>query len=199
MSSPIANPAPIVNTINGLSKESLSIDNGIATAKRDAAAFAENYGNHFQMVAELKDSTAQFSDRWVKVLLDSRDAASAIAVWYRRFSQVFLGMVSDIQTEGDRDDVVTEFKGFLEEGYPSAQFRLDSIAGLKQEFNNIEALVPQEIQKTMQVLQSATGPEWKQVIEKLQQDLVPVKAGSEQIERAFTGYASNLSRVYEKN
>lgn len=62
MSSPIANPTPIVNTINGLSKESLSIDNGVATAKRDAAAFAENYGNHFQMVAELKVSTAQFSD-----------------------------------------------------------------------------------------------------------------------------------------
>ncbi|TEB26948.1 hypothetical protein FA13DRAFT_1667389 [Coprinellus micaceus] len=191
-SPPLANPAPFVDTLSSLSRESISIDETVGGIKRQAEGLVNSYYNRFQIVSGLKTDTESFNTRWVEVLLRSRDAASAIAGWYRRFSQVFLSLVSDIQTEQDLKDVVTEFKSFLAEDYPSNRFDLDRISGLKEEFKKIEALVPQESNRVIQVLESATGPNWKDVVKRLQDELVSVKDGCQQIERAFIAYASNL-------
>ncbi|TEB33803.1 hypothetical protein FA13DRAFT_112898 [Coprinellus micaceus] len=191
-SPPLANPGPFVDTIASLSRESISIDETVGGIKRQAEGLVNNYYNHFQIVSDLKTDLGPFINRWDEVLLRSRDAASAIAGWYRRFDQVFLSLVSDIQTEQDCEDVVTEFRSFLTEGYPSNRFDLDSISGLKDEFKKIEALLPEESYSVIQVLQSATGPNWKDVVKKLQEELVPVQDGCQQIGRAFIAYASNL-------
>ena len=102
--SPIANPGPFVDTINSLSRESISVDETVGGIKRQAEGLVNSHYNRFQIVSDLKTDTGSFNNvssahsptqeikmlidfnlqRWVEVLLRSRDAASAIAGWYRR-------------------------------------------------------------------------------------------------------------------
>jgi hypothetical protein len=102
-SPPLANPAPFVDTLASLSRESISIDETVGGIKRQAEGLVNSYYNRFQIVSGLKTDTESFNtvsrvhvplkikrlttlnpQRWVEVLLRSRDAASSIAGWYRR-------------------------------------------------------------------------------------------------------------------
>ena len=59
--SPLANPQPYITKVNDLSKESITIDEGVARATREAADFVSKFANNFKIVSDLQASTDKFS------------------------------------------------------------------------------------------------------------------------------------------
>ncbi|CCM02049.1 uncharacterized protein FIBRA_04125 [Fibroporia radiculosa] len=205
----LANPQRFIVKINGLSDEGITIDKGVARAKRDAADFADKYVTNFQLVSELQASLEQFSSRWVKTLQDTRDAASSISAWYLSFVEVFISMLEDVTTDGDVKDVIKEFNSLLDGELPSNKYPLDSTPGVKDAFNEIEALVGRavvfllstlrqpvqvigESTHIVDVLKEANAINRKKVVEGLKKELVPVKTGAGEIRQALNKYATKL-------
>ena len=60
--SPLASPEQYVTRIGNLSSEAVTIDKGVANAKRDAADFASKYARDFSLVTDLKSKIEVFSD-----------------------------------------------------------------------------------------------------------------------------------------
>ncbi|EGN94757.1 hypothetical protein SERLA73DRAFT_187812 [Serpula lacrymans var. lacrymans S7.3] len=163
--SPLVNPQPFITKIKGLSDEGITIDKGVDRGKRDAAEFASKYSANFQFVSELQTSTEQFSTRWVSTLQQTRDAASSISAWYQRFIEVFLSLIDMIGSEGDVKEVIAEFNDFLGETHPSTKYQLDTTPGVKNAFNEIEALACVESKHVIDVLQTAKASDFSKTIE----------------------------------
>ncbi|KAF5323087.1 hypothetical protein D9611_009276 [Ephemerocybe angulata] len=188
--SPFKNADSHVTRVANLTNEAITIDKGVAQATRDAAEFASKYSSDFRLVEDLKTSTQQFSDRWVGALQQTRDAASSISAWYQRFDQVFLALINDIGSQGDAEDVVSEFNSLKNEAYPTSKYHLDDAPGAKSAFNAIEQLVSTESDHVIQVLQG--GGNWKDNVAKLNQPLPAVQNGVRQIRGALNTYATKL-------
>ncbi|EGN94762.1 hypothetical protein SERLA73DRAFT_162848 [Serpula lacrymans var. lacrymans S7.3] len=190
--SPIANPQPFVTKIRGLSDEANTIDSGVGRAKRDAAEFVSKYSADFQIVSELQASTEHFITRWVSTLQQTRDAASSISAWYQRFIEVFLSLIDMIGSEGDVKEVIAEFNNLLGETHPSTKYQLDTTPGVKNAFNEIEALVCVESKHIIDVLQSAKASNFSKTVEGLKKEIAPVKLGAAHIRQALNNYATRL-------
>ncbi|CCM02034.1 uncharacterized protein FIBRA_04110 [Fibroporia radiculosa] len=190
--SPLTNPRPFVAKIDNLSDEGITIDKGVARARRDAADFAGKYVANFQLVSELQASLEQFSSHWVKTLQDTRDAASSISAWYLSFVEVFISMIDDVTNDNDVKGLIAEFYSLLDGGLPSQRYQLDSTPGVKGAFNEIEALVIEESNHIVDVLKTTNDSNRKKVIENLKKELVPVKAGAGEVRQALNKYAAKL-------
>ncbi|CCM00801.1 uncharacterized protein FIBRA_02843 [Fibroporia radiculosa] len=190
--SPLANPQTFIAKVNALSNEGITIDKGVARAKRDAADFASKYAANFQLVVELQASADKFSASWVSALQQTRNAASSVSAWLQRFVDVFLSMLDLVTQESDINDVIIEFNNFLAEAHPSSKYQLDNMPGVKTAFSEIEALVPGEIHHVIDALAKAKADDWSKIVEDLKKELAPVKVGTGNLRTALDSYATKL-------
>ncbi|GAB1527222.1 hypothetical protein RhiTH_010397 [Rhizoctonia solani] len=188
--SPFLNPGQYVTDLNNLSSESIAIDEAVARAIREARDFSNKYSSDFSHVTGLKDALEQFEPRWTKSLKDSKDAASSLTAWLKRFDKVFLSLINDVESQQDAKDVITEFQSFLSEEHPTGKYQLDGTPGPKKAFEEIEGLADKESKHVADALQDSN--DWHKAIAELKQNLPRVQSGVRQIADASEKYATKL-------
>ncbi|CAE6482503.1 unnamed protein product [Rhizoctonia solani] len=188
--SPFLNPGQYITNLNNLSSESIAIDEGVARAVREAREFSNKYSSNFSHAAQLKDTLEQFEPHWTKSLQDSRDCASSMSAWLRRFDSVFLNLINDVGSQQDAQDVIAEFQSFSSEERPTSKYQLGSTPGPKKAFEEIESLAERESKHVSDVLQDSN--DWHKAIAELKKDLPNVQNGVKKIADALEKYATKL-------
>ncbi|CAE6431798.1 unnamed protein product [Rhizoctonia solani] len=80
----------------------------------------DKHGEDFPRLGGFKDEFVEYKERWITLLSKSRNAASETVAFLKRFDQVFLDMVEQIETDQDRKDVIKELEAFSKE--PSDEY-----------------------------------------------------------------------------
>ncbi|KAG8717480.1 hypothetical protein FRC08_007365 [Ceratobasidium sp. 394] len=189
--SPFLNPGQYVTNVSNLSSKSITVDEAMARAVREARDYSGKYSSDFTLVTQLKDALEQFEPRWIESVQDSRDAASALAGFLKRFHDVFLAMINDVESSQDAKDVIAEFKSFLGGPRPSHNYSLESTPGPKKAFEDIEGLMDQESNHVISIMEDSKN--WRKAIQELKQKLPEVQKGVQQVQSALEKYATKLA------
>ncbi|CCM02048.1 uncharacterized protein FIBRA_04124 [Fibroporia radiculosa] len=96
------------------------------------------YGKDFPDISAYLNEWKGYKGNWVQYLLDSRDVASKNITLLKRFDQIFLDMVENIQTDQDRLDVMKELEQFIDEKHDDSVQLSQNFLNLKRD---IEAFV----------------------------------------------------------
>lgn len=109
------------------------VDAAFARVKRGLADMVRKYGTTFPELAGFRDDFNGYNERWVSHLNLSRDVASQHVTLLRRFDQIFLDMVENIQSEQDRKDCIVELQQFIDEDHGDSEKMAKGFTDLKND------------------------------------------------------------------
>ncbi|KAF8751746.1 hypothetical protein RHS01_08610 [Rhizoctonia solani] len=89
-----------------------------------------------------------FDKRWITLLDDSRRVASQNVAILRRFDQVFLHMVEQVQTAQDREDCIIELQSFIDEDHEDSTKMYQGFLGLKRDIEDFVRRMDRFIEET---------------------------------------------------
>jgi len=112
------------------------VDASFNTVTRGFEDMVSRYGQQFPQLANYLNEWKGYQTRWNTYLRDSRDVASQHVAILRRFDQVFLAMVEQIQTNQDRLDVIAELQQFIDEDHSDSIRMSDNFLTLRRDIDH---------------------------------------------------------------
>ncbi|RXW15453.1 hypothetical protein EST38_g10409 [Candolleomyces aberdarensis] len=127
------NLAQFEKDIENIGNSAVQIDQAFDRVSRGFKGMVDNHGSDFPEVAGYKREWDGYKVRWVKYLWQSRDVASEMTAVLRRYDEVFLSMIDDIQTESDLRDCVKEFIAFSKEEHTTSKTMANNFRTLESD------------------------------------------------------------------
>ncbi|CCM02035.1 uncharacterized protein FIBRA_04111 [Fibroporia radiculosa] len=114
------------------------LDTAFDHVTRGFENMVEKHGEDFPDISAYLHEWKGYKGNWVQYLSESRDVASKNITLLKRFDQVFLDMVENIQTNQDRLDATKELQQFIDEKHDDSVQLSQNFLNLKRD---IEAFV----------------------------------------------------------
>ncbi|CCM00799.1 uncharacterized protein FIBRA_02841 [Fibroporia radiculosa] len=118
--------------IENIGTAAVQIDQAFDRVARAFQDMVDKHGSDFPEIAGYKGEWNAYKGRWVTYLWNSRNVASEMSAVLTRYDQVFLNLIDNIKTDGDRQDVIKELGNFSGENHGTA-------AQMSANFTNLEA------------------------------------------------------------
>lgn len=115
-----ANIREFEKNIEDVGTTAVTTDLAFDRVARGFKEMVDEHGSDFPEIAGYKQEWDSYQTRWVKYLWDSRDVASEMSAVLRRYDQVFLSLIDEIQSDSDRQDVIKELASFSDEKHDAA-------------------------------------------------------------------------------
>jgi len=112
------------------------VDASINTVTRRFEALAVQFAIQFPQLALYLQEWRNFKLRWESYVRDSGKVASQHVEILRRFDNVFLAMVEQIQTDQDRLDVIAELQQFIDEDHSDSIRMSENFHNLKRDIDH---------------------------------------------------------------
>ncbi|KAJ2936010.1 hypothetical protein H1R20_g1087, partial [Candolleomyces eurysporus] len=159
--------------IGQVSTWAIQVDEAFDRVIRGLTNLVTEFGSDFPSLNDFLGEWKGYNQRWITHLALSRDVASEYVSVLQRFDQVFLDMVGMIQTDQDRQDVITEFGAFANEDHDRSQEMSDGFMNLKTDIEDFVVRFDAYIEKTSAELQAQATQLQKQIekLKSLVQDL----------------------------
>ncbi|KAF8756971.1 hypothetical protein RHS01_04168 [Rhizoctonia solani] len=124
------------------------VDEAFDKVTRSFADMNTKYGKDFPGFSNYNTEWIEFNQRWIKLLSDSRDVASKNVATLKRFDQVFLDMVEQVQTAQDREDCIIELQSFIDEKHEDSTEMYQGFLTLKRDIEDFVTRLDKFIEET---------------------------------------------------
>ncbi|ELU36475.1 hypothetical protein AG1IA_09497 [Rhizoctonia solani AG-1 IA] len=124
------------------------VDKAFDKVTRSFADMNTRYGKDFPGFGNYNTQWIEYNQRWITLLDDSRRVASQNVAILRRFDQVFLHMVEQVQTAQDREDCIIELQSFIDEDHEDSTKMYQGFLGLKRDIEDFVRRMDRFIEET---------------------------------------------------